>query len=686
MLRKNSKDRETTTPVVTVQNNHMPFIEDYTGNPDSGTPPITAIRSSSIEESTRKKSEEEAKRKALEDSTRKRAEEVRRKAAEDLSRRKSETRLDKKSSSDTMSPFSSTQSILKVTGFPAKNHPRNIYNFEESLKNPHRSFHDIDIVHKKGWDVIPVSAMKADFDNFRPDTYLLMREKSAPWHLLYLDENKQLSIIEIGKIKHLADILARKSPDQLSNTDMDAIRQIIKAYRTTVQNKKSPNTETRYFFKNSAVVNSEMIWLEAVNCGFYQLLAPYHVSSTKAIYDENNNFIAASSKGIPGFKSAREEPLREDDLYIDVLAKGFLTIDELELIDKRVREEGLQLDKLDKNYIITGKIVSVAFDGKNENAAPKSIQVTVKDLRNYRIVKGNAIGMTASRLNNEDDLHARNISKFGFRIDFDMSWWTIVYKFKSSGIVDWAFRYPSKNGFVITENDIRHFPNIKDSVPFYWPTNPAPIIPEYVLNALASIFAISQNAFTTQENAVYQKLEIHPVFIYHKFTMLLKYILTDAEMYRNIFKLHAPEDAKFESKYIIDMLTEEHARQIKAYREILTNMPEFREFLRHHGEHAFKSIITEFDERNKKYEKKIQRIDLELSELADKPERFREKFMEKFAIKRTFREQYISLRQTRRIYETIFKETMEKSDKNTIIAMDPEVSQMLAKSFGPGSR
>lgn len=552
-------------------------------------------------------------------------------------------------------------------GLPPKTRSIKKFNTSASSKNPQRSFHEIDIVCKNSWSLEALSYVP-DFDRkFKADTYLLIRQ-SELWYLLYMDESKHVSMIDINKIESLAGIINGKMPEKLSKDDLTSIRKALSGYRVNTQKKKLLNIFTRYFFKHSKVINSEMTWLEAVFCGYYELIAPYHVTSTKAVYNENGAYIGAASKEIPGFKTARKDPLREEDLRITALESGYLTIEELDLIDKIVREDearekGIKLEM--RQEPITGKIIPLHGD-----KTPKEIKLSVKDLINYRIVKGLGIGLTASRANNEDDCHTGNISKFGVRIDFDMSWWNIVYRFKPSGIGDWIFRYPNDNNFIVTEYDIRHFPNLRDARPFYWPTNPAPYIPEAVLNTFVRIFPISQNAFTAQENLLYQKLETHPVFVYHKFKTLLKYILTDAEMYRNIFKLHAPEDARFEGKYIIDMLSEAQAKQIKAFRDILTNMPEFHEFLEKHGETALKSITMEFSERNAKFEEKIKKMEPELAAAAHN----KEKFVEKFAVKRLYREQCISLSQIRRTYDAILKETREKTAKRTNAASDAAAS------------
>ena len=122
-----------------------------------------------------------------------------------------------------------------------------------------------------------------------------------------------------------------------------------------------------------------------------------------------------------------------------------------------------------------------------------------KDLLKRSTVKALAVILTLSYILEEDDLHRGNMSKDGFRIDFDMSLWPVLGNFKEGTMIDWMYRPRDQERFCITANDIDNFPDIKDAKPFYWPTIPQPIITEGARNVLSNFIPISRNAFPTKK-------------------------------------------------------------------------------------------------------------------------------------------------------------------------------------------
>ncbi len=191
----------------------------------------------------------------------------------------------------------------------------------------------------------------------------------------------------------------------------------------------------------------------------------------------------------------------------------------------------------------------------------------------------------------EDDLHQNNMSKFGKRIDFDMSIWPILYKYKDSTLI--YFRKPNNETFKITEHDITHFPNSKDAKPSYWPTHPGQLYSESVNTTLKHFVNLSTNAYPHQANILYQKLENNPIFVYHKHRTFMRYILTNADIYRELFLYNMHDDAKSESQLLIKMLADLQSTRIEEHERILLKNSTFLEFLKYNGEKTMYELLSD---------------------------------------------------------------------------------------------
>ena len=278
-------------------------------------------------------------------------------------------------------------------------------------------------------------------------------------------------------------------------------------------------------------------------------------------------------------------------------------IKQLEEMDKIAKKNGYDLDNMDRNCTLCEKI----FD--------QSFKIGVMDLINYRIVKGLAMGLSARYVFEEGDNHNRNMAKDGTLIDFDMSLWPILSKFKDILFIDrWLHgRLPNENSFVITANDIRNFPNLQDALSgfYYWPTK-ITYWTKSMIDTISAIYDAAENLFTRHDNEIFQKLAVHPVFIFHKFKTLLKYMLTTDKMYHALAELNIRKDLaikneKTDPKNLIDEITYHEASRIQQLRKVLINMPEFQEFLIHHGEYVFQALYDEFLSYKEKYSKKLQK-------------------------------------------------------------------------------
>lgn len=226
-----------------------------------------------------------------------------------------------------------------------------------------------------------------------------------------------------------------------------------------------------------------------------------------------------------------------------------------------------------------------------------------KDLSDKSTVKGLAVILALSYILEEDDLHRGNMSKLGFRIDFDMSLWPVLGNFKEGTVIDWMYRPRDVERFCITTDDIDNFPDIKDAKPFYWPTIPQPIITEGARNVLSNFIPISRNAFPTIENLLFKKLKDNPDFIQEKFKTFLKFLLIDTDHYAMLINQHLREnlrnpDPHTQFKKISEIMVEHLEGRKKQLRDVLVKMPSFQSFLWSHGAAVKQEILAEFSEYN----------------------------------------------------------------------------------------
>lgn len=117
--------------------------------------------------------------------------------------------------------------------------------------------------------------------------------------------------------------------------------------------------------------------------------------------------------------------------------------------------------------------------------------------------------------------------------------------------------------------------------------------------------------FTADDNKIFSDLAFHPVFEYHKYRTLLKFLLIDPEVYNCIAELHIGED---EDVYIKDAhqfvslrtaAAEEDILRREEIESVLDSMPEFHEFLVEYGEVAVSSIVAELNDVREKYLAKV---------------------------------------------------------------------------------
>jgi hypothetical protein len=488
-------------------------------------------------------------------------------------------------------------------------------------------------------------------------THSPMRAPGTPNAWPYSLDSSMISIKSPGLPVESRSINEFVLSERLPNTTFHFIR------HATVKNPDG-TTSSKIFKENEP--GSYLSELEATIAACYRLIAPNHVPETRAVYREKDGaavYCGVVSDEIPGFKSISVEPLKEEDLDVaDLAERNLFSVlddfdDELRLYEKnnasriaelknRLKElddsdreqageeevlqaklqqlyatgaDSTEVDALSQQFILSSQHKNNLFKERcsviKELNQPydkllKEHNVSKLKFERYRKVKGLAIGLTTSYIFVEEDLHKNNFDNNGMRIDFDMSLWPISFEFKKAGYLDLelALRSPRKNILDISEYDIIHFPNIRDATPHYWPTH------------AANLASSAKNAYTPEMNAVFQKLETNPVFVYHKFATMLKFCLTNADMYRHIAMLHMRKDCRTQSKSLIDVISQFQAQRIQSLKDKLLKVPEFSAFMTKHGETVFKRIMKDFSAQNESFVQEVEKIENELEEMRDRSE------------------------------------------------------------------
>ena len=320
-----------------------------------------------------------------------------------------------------------------------------------------------------------------------------------------------------------------------------------------------------------------------------------------------------------------------------LLEKGIEYAGKLVSLNKNDHVDVLKLEAIDhfakKNNYVLEKMCDI--DKISAQCTSDNFEISVKDLKNYRLIKGVAEGTVASYVNAENDYHSKNGAKDGRRIDFDMSEWEFLSQFKKCNCFEWLFngmsdnrfiellnwnKSPNEDPFVFTERDIRNFPAIQDAAFRYWPTK-SDLVSKSGLNITSAIF---ENFYTTENSETFKKLSIHPVFIFHKYKSFLKHILVTEEMFREGAALCMRKNLVMPNsdKNLLEEFISYKLNRMKNLKITLLKMPKFHEFLAKNKENIFQLIQEEFmrdiieyknemeKEGNDHYQKLIKAIDL----------------------------------------------------------------------------
>lgn len=170
-----------------------------------------------------------------------------------------------------------------------------------------------------------------------------------------------------------------------------------------------------------------------------------------------------------------------------------LSIKEFELIDKDVTSKGIDLDQYE--HIINSEI-----DGTNYT-------VPVRDLKNYRTVKGLGVGLTTRYIFKEGDGHNSNMSKDGIILDFDWTKANILSDFRQHDAFNQLLRHPDSVAFACDEYTIKHFPDINEPNLFYWPTK-QPDLRTILLTNLAGLLSVIDRD-VIESNLLFNLVPVH---------------------------------------------------------------------------------------------------------------------------------------------------------------------------------
>lgn len=117
-----------------------------------------------------------------------------------------------------------------------------------------------------------------------------------------------------------------------------------------------------------------------------------------------------------------------------------------------------------------------------------------------------------------------------------------------------------------------------------------------------------QHGFTPEDNTHYKLLAGHPVFIFHKYKTFLKYIVTNEDSYRVFAELNITKREGLGAD-LHQLLVTSEVERIQEIRNTLVKMPDFKLFLKEHGQFAFELIKEEFSACRDKYSAKTKHQD-----------------------------------------------------------------------------
>lgn len=283
--------------------------------------------------------------------------------------------------------------------------------------------------------------------------------------------------------------------------------------------------------------NAAMTHCESFMGHLYSLMLLYGVARGYACYDENQKFIAVSSKGLTDFKTFKEAPLSKEQLSNPQFRERFIRILNVFRI---LREDDGHSGNITVN-LQTFDADCALWGGYEEDAQG------IKTLLGTVLIKG-----------------GRPNVDFVPGIGRDPG---LAFNLVNNGDMD-------KGAY-----DIAHFPNIKHANPWYFPSRQ---------NYISSY--VTTNPWSADEVELVQSLETEET-LHICFEQYLEYMFDISKRFPHLAALHFPENMTVpqQEQTIIAMYNKLNERICKEYWQVLPKMPQFNLFLQ---KCSFKTLLT----------------------------------------------------------------------------------------------
>ncbi len=273
---------------------------------------------------------------------------------------------------------------------------------------------------------------------------------------------------------------------------------------------------------------------------------------------------------------------------------------------------GIVSNLVDGNKLLTCAVLAAFFPvliktevkAQGVSTEQSNLCLDHQDIDNYAIRKGLAECLVINMLLKENDLHGGNFDIYGNLLDPDMKMWDVAYTYKlqDENFLNSSLRKPSVNSFALSSRTIANLPHVYEDGYYFWPTK------SDSLRSTAKMVAGSTsqaNEFTAEDNQNFSQLATDPIFIFHKFKTLTKFILMDTSLFEEVAKSHI--DTKPDGGHLLKEMTNSITSRVKETKTVLNDMPEYHEFMQDYGKYALHLIKREMKEQRSLLEQRIQR-------------------------------------------------------------------------------
>jgi len=485
---------------------------------------------------------------------------------------------------------------------------------------------------------------------FAPRMRLIYAYYDGKFHIVGVISKRMPWFIEFGSNKnHFFKSEAVANPVELitESIDQEVLRKSViekleeftKLLNRPIQDPKSYSYTAFNFLKSNYNYVKDKYWdQKGISSTIKEELEPY----LKIDFRFNTKNIAILLDILKRRKKHLEELKNIRDITTEstCLDKTIELVEKMKILDAKevkykeimyqiIQEKGIDLEKEDKNNILTETILGRPF------------QIKAGNLRNYGFIRGQARGNTASYLCHESDWHKYNLGDDGSRIDFDMTEGYVTYPFKADAVkkenlkeiwTNWILsRKPPQPTY--TQEDIINFPVLVAGLHDYYyspakqtilsggsssassaftPSNMAKkIVPRCVVKQV-----MSRNAYSREENKLFEEMGSMQDWLFNKYLIMLKYILTTEKMYKCLTELGMRTDLLFpdSKENAFESMPKRKVANLAYFKRVLLTPPEFesllpnfKDFLKENGECVFGLIMKEFQEYRDEFQNKIDK-------------------------------------------------------------------------------